>query len=270
MPELQATRVAAATTHSLTRATHARAVERVIDVLRERFSEPLSLDDMARIAISSPFHFNRVFRQVTGLPPGRFLSALRLEAAKRLLLTTRFSVTSICFMVGYNSLGTFTTHFTEDVGTPPNRLRRLQGKGRAGSSGATRQLPIAPVEPGGELRGVIRAPVGFSGRAMIGLFASPLPRGRPAACAVVDAPGEYRLSAVSDGRWHVLAVGLDRNASVKESLTHLLPRGRGGPVTVTDGCVSGSPDVVLREPSITDPPILVSLSMLLDEHARSD
>ena len=60
-----------------------RVVERVILKMREQLDEPFSLQEMAKIAYLSPFHFNRVFRQITGIPPTQFLYALRLEAAKQ-------------------------------------------------------------------------------------------------------------------------------------------------------------------------------------------
>ena len=108
-----------------TLAAHRRAVERVITTARERLCEPLSLRDISRVAYISTFHFNRVFHQITGLPPAKFISAMRLDEAKRLLLTTQLSVTDICYEVGYNSLGTFTRRFTELVGLGPRQFRRL-------------------------------------------------------------------------------------------------------------------------------------------------
>src|SRR5438552_3162102 len=93
-----------------------RAVERVIQMMHERLDEPLCLRTLARIAFLSPYHFHRIFRQITGIPPSQFLTALRLQTAKGLLLTTPRSVTDVCFDVGYNSLGSFITRFTQLVG----------------------------------------------------------------------------------------------------------------------------------------------------------
>ncbi len=108
-----------------TLASHRRAVERVITSARERLCEPISLRDMSRVAYISTFHFNRVFHQVTGLPPAKFISAMRLDEAKRLLLNTHMSITDICFEVGYNSLSTFTRLFTQRVGLGPREFRYL-------------------------------------------------------------------------------------------------------------------------------------------------
>jgi transcriptional regulator GlxA family with amidase domain len=102
---------------------HCAAVKRVINVMHERLDEPFTLNDMSKIAYVSPYHFNRMFHQITGIPPCQFLYALRLETAKRLLLTTGVSVTDVCFDVGYNSLGTFIRRFTGLVGISPSRFR---------------------------------------------------------------------------------------------------------------------------------------------------
>src|SRR5262245_11728171 len=106
-------------------ASHRRAVERVITTARERLCEPISLRDMSRVAYLSTFHFNRVFHQITGLPPNKFIAAMRLDEAKRLLLNTNFSITDICFEVGYNSLSTFTRYFTQRVGLGPREFRYM-------------------------------------------------------------------------------------------------------------------------------------------------
>jgi AraC-like DNA-binding protein len=100
------------------------AVHRVIDLMRENLGENLTVDDMARVAMYSKFHFTRVFQRVTGMSPGRFLSALRLKEAKRLLLSTELPVTEISYRVGYSSIGTFGSRFTQAVGMSPSGYRR--------------------------------------------------------------------------------------------------------------------------------------------------
>ena len=64
------------------------AIERVILTMRRRLGEPMTVDDLARTARFSKFHFTRIFQRATGVSPGRFLSAMRLNEAKRLLITT--------------------------------------------------------------------------------------------------------------------------------------------------------------------------------------
>jgi AraC family transcriptional regulator len=249
-----------------------RAVERVTVALRERFAEPFSLDEMARIAISSPYHFNRVFRQVTGLPPGRFLWALRIQAAKRLLVATDRSVTSVCFEVGYSSLGTFSTHFSEYVGTSPGRMRHAARTLAVGEllrryADEARGEPD-PAQDCAAVTGRVRVPPEFEGLVVVGLFRTPLPRGHPVACGPVDGAGDFRLTAVPDGRYYLFAAGLEFSG---DSVSHLVNeprlRGRAGPLIVSGGVAFGSADLCLRPPRITDPPILASLPVLIEERA---
>jgi AraC family transcriptional regulator len=108
-------------------------VEQAINCMWERYSEPLSLADIARSAILSRFHFARVFKAETGLSPGQFLAAVRIHQAKRMLLGTSMSVAEVSVAVGYNSLGSFTTRFTDNVGMSPSRFRSA---GRASRDGA--------------------------------------------------------------------------------------------------------------------------------------
>src|SRR2546421_10686882 len=104
-----------------------RAVERAIETMQQNLGERLTIDDMARSAMFSKFHFSRVFQRVTGVSPGRFLSAMRLEEAKRLLVSTSFTVSDISHRVGYNSVGTFSARFRTSVGVSPSMYRQLGG-----------------------------------------------------------------------------------------------------------------------------------------------
>lgn len=107
-----------------TLADHRRAVERSIHTMRANLHQPLTLEDLASAACLSPYHFNRVFRRLVGIPPIEFLTALRFQTARQLLLSTPLSVTDICFAVGYTSIGSFTTRFTQMVGLSPRLLRQ--------------------------------------------------------------------------------------------------------------------------------------------------
>src|SRR5262249_23718507 len=108
---------------ALTASLSAR-LDRVLLMMREHPEEAYTTQSLADVAALSPYHFNRVFRRAIGIPPAQYLCALRIEAATRLLLTTPLRVTDVCFDVGYNSLGTFVTRFTQLVGLSPNALRR--------------------------------------------------------------------------------------------------------------------------------------------------
>lgn len=146
--------------------SHYEAVDRVIKVMREGLSEPLTLQDMADAAMFSPYYLNRVFRRVTGLPPRRFLAAMRLASAKRLLLTTPLTSTDICFRIGYNSYGTFITRFTERVGLAPQRLRQYYAES-SGYTPSVHRVDQPPVPEGSSQLSVItgrtEAERGFTG-----------------------------------------------------------------------------------------------------------
>jgi AraC-like DNA-binding protein len=96
---------------------------RARDAIHARYAEPLSLDDLARQAALSPFHFLRLFRRAFGETPHRYLTRVRIEAAKRLLLADA-PVTDVCLDVGFQSLGSFSALFARRVGAPPSAFRR--------------------------------------------------------------------------------------------------------------------------------------------------
>jgi AraC-like DNA-binding protein len=99
-------------------------VQQAINFMWERYSEPLSLTDIARSAALSRFHFSRVFKESTGMPPGQFLTGIRMHQAKCMLLTTSMNVADVAVAVGYTSLTSFTNRFTCSVGISPSGLRR--------------------------------------------------------------------------------------------------------------------------------------------------
>jgi AraC-like DNA-binding protein len=89
----------------------------------ERYFEPLDVDDLARAARLSRAHFSREFRRAFGEPPHSYLLTRRLERAAALLRTTDRSVADICFSVGLQSVGSFTTSFTRTFGLSPTAYR---------------------------------------------------------------------------------------------------------------------------------------------------
>ena len=101
-----------------------RHLTRAKDLADVRFSEPLGVDDMARVAGLSRAHFSREFRRTFGEPPHTYLLTRRLERAAALLRTTDYSVADICMAVGLQSVGSFTSSFTRTYGVPPNSYRR--------------------------------------------------------------------------------------------------------------------------------------------------
>ena len=79
------------------------AERRCLELMRERLSEDISLDELAAEARLSPFHFARMFKESLGVPPRVYLTRLRMEKACELLETTDLSVSEIARKVGYSS-----------------------------------------------------------------------------------------------------------------------------------------------------------------------
>ena len=100
-----------------------RHLLRAKDLADARYFEPLDVDDLARAAGLSRAHFSREFRRAFGESPHAYLLTRRLERAAALLRTTDRSVADICFSVGLQSLGSFTTSFTRTYGVSPTAYR---------------------------------------------------------------------------------------------------------------------------------------------------
>jgi transcriptional regulator GlxA family with amidase domain len=101
----------------------ARHLLRAKDLADARYAEPLGVDDLAGAAGLSRAHFSREFRAAFGETPHAYLLTRRLERAASLLRTTDRSVADICFSVGLQSVGSFTTSFTRTYGKSPLAYR---------------------------------------------------------------------------------------------------------------------------------------------------
>jgi AraC-like DNA-binding protein len=101
----------------------ARHLLRARDVADRRYAEQLDVDDLARAAGLTRAHFSREFRRTFGESPHAYLLTRRLERAAALLRTTDHSVADVCFSVGLQSVGSFTTSFTRTFGMSPTAYR---------------------------------------------------------------------------------------------------------------------------------------------------
>jgi AraC-like DNA-binding protein len=231
--------------------TIVRAVERSITTMRDRLDEKLTVDDLARSAMFSRFHFSRIFQRTTGVSPRRFLSAMRLEEAKRLLLSTSIMVVDIGHQVGYDSVGTFSSRFRSSVGVSPIAYRQLRG--------------VLPRIPGDDrvpaesettvIRGRVHGPANEAlGTVFVGLFPSRIPEGPPVSHAVLPGPGPFVLSGVPAGSWYLTAHAVP--ADVTDEVRHI---GCRGPITTLSDMTARLADVHLRPATILDPPVLLAL-----------
>ena len=102
-----------------------RRLHRGRDYLSACYTAPITVVSAARAAKLSPAHFHRQFKALFHQTPMQFLQEQRLTAARRLLLYSNEPVTNICFMVGLESLGSFSWLFHRRFGCSPNRYRTL-------------------------------------------------------------------------------------------------------------------------------------------------
>ncbi len=100
------------------------ALRRVRDRMDREYAEPLDVEALARGVHMSAGHLSRQFRAAYGESPYAYLMTRRIERAMALLQRGDLSVTEVCFAVGYGSLGTFSTRFSELVGMSPSEYRR--------------------------------------------------------------------------------------------------------------------------------------------------
>jgi AraC-like DNA-binding protein len=100
------------------------------DLADRRYSDPLDLDTLADAAHVSKYHFARSFAQAYGETPMRYLTQRRIERAQDLLRSANLTITEVCMMVGFSSLGSFSARFRELVGESPTEYRdRWAAKG---------------------------------------------------------------------------------------------------------------------------------------------
>jgi len=250
-------------------------LEPVIQHMHARLDQPISLQELAEDAGWSPFHFHRQFRAATGIPPHEFLTTLRLQEAKRLLLTTPSSVIEVCFAVGYSSLGTFTARFTHLVGVAPGRLRQFAntvsmptvdrvGELRAAQRGVQRAA--------GGVYGEVHAQSGMMGPIFVGLFPKPIPQARPIRGDVLATPGTFCIEAPPDGRYYLLAAALPWAMDPRVPLlpgVGLLVGTCAEPLQIRSGRTEQVAHITLRSPRPTDPPVLCCLPFLLNQQFAS-
>ncbi|OXM83418.1 helix-turn-helix domain-containing protein [Paenibacillus rigui] len=247
-------------------------IDEVISFIHENIYDPLPLSRLASYAAYSPYHFSRIFKERMGLSPLYYVSAMRLHKAKDLLLRTNLSVRDIGLEVGQQSLGTFTTRFTEKVGVTPSEFRnsKLQANNplqmlqemnlqQTSFSNRSRQLCV---------EGSIHSDVPFKGVVLIGLFAKPIPEGLPLYGTLASSEGSFRFSNVKPGTYYLMATSVSWEMQAMDILlpqTTLRTRSRT-PIVVTPHSQVPYQQVILYPPSPDDPPILVSLPVLMNNY----
>src|SRR4030095_7453980 len=94
--------------------------------INERYHDSLDLAEISREACLSRYHFLRLFRDEFAITPHQYLIERRIEKPKELLRHRRLTVTDVCFEVGFQSVGSFSTLFRQRVGDAPINYRQRQ------------------------------------------------------------------------------------------------------------------------------------------------
>jgi AraC family transcriptional regulator len=199
---------------------HRLIVQRAITFMRAHLDSPILLHQLARLASTSKFHFVRVFEAITGTSPHRFLTCLRLQRAKDLLLNSNCSVMDICLDVGYSSHGTFSRTFTCFVGISPTEFRALARTldhwELANRVRASLCRPTSRLEP--EFSGEVVAPVGLNGSIFVGAFGAGVANSMPCSSTLLQSPGVFRFPMPAAREFQLMAVHIPSSARVAEFL----------------------------------------------------
>ncbi|GIP32157.1 helix-turn-helix domain-containing protein [Paenibacillus sp. J2TS4] len=250
-------------------------IDELIAYIHQHIYEPLPLSQLARFVGYSPYHFTRIFKARMGLSPHYYVSSLRLQKAKDLLLQTNMSVRDIGLEIGQQSLGTFTTRFTERVGVSPsdfrnqvlhadNHFRSLQRL-----KGWSSYLPAAG--PFSTIEGNVQAEIPFEGVILIGLFAKPIPEGIPLYGTILSSLGEFCFTDVKPGTYYLMATSVSWEMQAMDILlpqATLRTRSRQ-PIIVKPYSSVPYQQVMLHTPRLDDPPILISLPLLMNNFLNS-
>lgn len=120
-------------------------LRRVRDRMDREYAQPLDVEALARGVHMSAGHLSREFKRAYGESPYSYLMTRRIERAMALLRRGDLSVTDVCFTVGFSSLGTFSTRFSELVGMSPTAYRRRAAQGAAGVPACLEKRVARPV-----------------------------------------------------------------------------------------------------------------------------
>lgn len=149
-------------------------ITRVLLHIREHLDETLSLEELARVAHFSPYHFHRIFRGMMGESLGEHVRRLRLERAARRLRSSDDAITQVAFEAGYESHEAFTRAFRGMFSLSPS-VYRSTSRGRYDVDGADdvpKVLEAESGDPGGRVRIMVTLPMPLLFVRHIGSFGS--------------------------------------------------------------------------------------------------
>ncbi|SER23839.1 AraC-type DNA-binding protein [Gracilibacillus ureilyticus] len=247
-------------------------IDEVIAYIHEHLDDALTLSHLAHQAAYSPYHFSRIFKQKTGLSPHQYVSSLKLQRAKSLLLNTNLTIRDISMEIDQQSLGTFTTRFTERVGMTPTQFRKSPDQVNMYLQSLKYHSNLKQHFIMGDqynnVEGIIEAEVPLHGVILIGLFSKPIPEGLPQYGTLLSSLGYFKFTDVRPGIYYLMATAVFWEMKACEVLIpHQTLRAKADqPIQVRKGLKIPKQHLTLRGPRLDDPPILISLPVLMKNY----
>lgn len=253
-----------------------QSVLRSIDYMKKNLDEEMTTDELAAEAGYSPYHFTRIFKDVTGVSPRHYLSALRIEAGKNLLIqTSSKSILSTMLELGFQSFGSFSYKFKQFVGLSPKQfqasaanLHKFMNENEIETA-----LKIEESETAGlpSIKCTLDIPPDFIGWVFVGLFPRPIPDQKPIMGTVIrHKQSECQFANVPHGTYFVLAAAIPKSMNPADYflLNHNL-RGLAENPVEAEARVTAEVHIKLRKPLPYDPPILINLPSLFFEKIKN-
>ncbi|MBH5317684.1 helix-turn-helix transcriptional regulator [Paenibacillus sp. GSMTC-2017] len=244
-------------------------IDEAIAFIQRNLYDPLTLDQLASHVAYSPYHFARLFKERMGISPLYYVSSMRLQRAKDLLLRTHLSVRDISLEIGQQSLGTFTTRFTERVGMTPAHFRNSGEQANLHLESLKQldnwQTSTFAFPQNASVRGTITTEHDFNGVILIGLFEKPIPEGFPIYGTLQSSLGEFELPNVKPGIYFLMATTISwGTGAIDMLLPQMTLRTRSRLPVIVQAYEPVPPqEVILHLPQLDDPPILISLPVLM-------
>ncbi|GHH98700.1 helix-turn-helix transcriptional regulator [Neobacillus kokaensis] len=245
-------------------------MKEAIHYIQTHLYDHITLDILASHVSYSPYHFSRIFKEETGLSPLYFVSSMRLQRAKELLLNTNMSVRDISLEIGQQSLGTFTTRFSKSDGVTPAYFRNTQEQAENllnSLHGLERETKLQhSVNSFLSVNGTVFTEEEFEGVILVGLFPKPIPEGLPLYGTLLFFLGEFQFHNVKPGLYYLFATSVPWGMKAQNFLVpHTTLRYKPtGPILVTGNVQVPHQELHLRAAQLDDPPILISIPRLMD------
>ncbi|MED3573632.1 AraC family transcriptional regulator [Cytobacillus praedii] len=250
-----------------------RAVVTAIEYMKKHLEEEITSEELASFVGYSPYHFSRVFKGITGVSPRHYLSALRIEAGKKILVdASSSSILKTLLLIGFRSIGTFSTKFKQFVGLSPKKFQLRTEDLNQFINQFEHQEKLEPITLTPPVVSCqLEFPKGFKGLIFIGLFPRPIPDQRPVAgTTITHNQTNCIFSSVPLGTYYVLAAALPLSFHPKDYfLLDAALRGKSDLAIEVTERTETEVKMKLRDPLPYDPPILINLPQLLFEKEKN-